>query len=193
MQTVIDNILVSYEILGSKGKNTILILHGWKNSLKNWEEIGKKLSIENKVILLDLPGMGNSSMPKSAFDTYDYADIINKFIVKLELKKLTLIGHSFGGKIGVIIAAKNPEIKKLILVDISGINNKNPINSLKRILFKSVKIFLPESVSKKNSESDVVRRLQKRRKSIRHFQKDSSSRYLKRCIKNKNSDFNNLG
>jgi pimeloyl-ACP methyl ester carboxylesterase len=149
MQTVIDSILLNYEILGSKNKNLILILHGWKNSLKNWEEVGKKLSEKNKVILVDLPGMGNSTTPKTVFDTYDYANLINKFILKLKLKQITLIGHSFGGKISVVVSQKNKDIKKLILVDISGINNKTLSTNLRIYLAKTLKFVLPQQISKK--------------------------------------------
>ncbi len=149
MQTVIDSILLNYEILGTKNQNVILILHGWKNSLKNWEGIAKELSQKNQVILLDLPGMGNSSTPKSAFDTYDYADIVTKFIQKLNLKGITLIGHSFGGKIGVIVASTNSNVNKLVLVDISGIIEKSLARSIKTGIFRTTKIFLPKSISKK--------------------------------------------
>ncbi len=152
MQTVIDNILINHEILGQKNQNTVLILHGWKNSLKNWEEVSKKLSVKNKVILVDLPGFGNSSMPKKQpFDTYDYAQTMNKFIEKLNLNNITLIGHSFGGKTGVIMASTNPNLKKLILVDISGIINRNLLVSVKKYLFKLIKLFLPQNMTDKFS------------------------------------------
>lgn len=154
MQTVIDNILINHEILGQKNENTILILHGWKNSLKNWEEVGKKLSNKNKVVLVDLPGFGNSSVPKNQpFDTYDYAQTINRFIEKLNLQNITLMGHSFGGKIGTIIASDNPKIKKLILVDNSGITNRNIVTSLKMYVFKIIKFFLPKKLSEKFSNT----------------------------------------
>jgi len=154
MQTVIDNILINHEILGQKNANTILILHGWKNSLKNWEGVGKRISVKNKVILVDLPGFGNSSIPKNQpFDTYDYAETINKFIEKLNLRDITLIGHSFGGKIGTIIASNNPRIKKLILVDNSGITNRSIVTSLKMYLSKITKFFLPKTLSEKFSNT----------------------------------------
>ncbi len=149
MQTIVDSVLISYEILGTKNKKTILILHGWKNSLKNWEEVGKKLAIKNKVVLIDLPGMGNSSLPKETFDTYDYAKLVNKFIEKLNLKNITLLGHSFGGKIGIIVASKNSVINKLILVDNSGIKQKTLLKFIKTAFYKIAKIFLPKKITMK--------------------------------------------
>jgi pimeloyl-ACP methyl ester carboxylesterase len=155
MQTVIDSILINYEILGAKNKNVILILHGWQNSLKNWENVAKNLSKNHLVILMDMPGFGNSSMPKNrVFDTYDYAEIVNKFIDKFELEKLTLIGHSFGGKTSVIAASNNPKIKKLILVDSSGIKEYSFMVSSKIFLSKLFKNILPQTVLKYLSSDD---------------------------------------
>ncbi len=154
MQTIIDGILTNYEIFGDKNKNTLLILHGWKNSFKNWEEIGEKLSAGNKIVLLDLPGMGGSSMPTKTFDSYDYAEFVNKFIQKLKLTNLSLMGHSFGGKIGLIAAEKNSKISKLILVDISGIENRSLMTSLRINLSKVFKIFLPKKFSNSFGSSD---------------------------------------
>src|SRR5581483_11907029 len=116
MQTIIDGLLANYEIKGEKNKNSILILHGWKRSLNDWQEVAKTLSSKNKVIILDLPGMGASSKPNTPFNTYDYADFVDKFIAKLQLKNVTLVGHSFGGRTAIIQASKNKAISKLVLV-----------------------------------------------------------------------------
>jgi pimeloyl-ACP methyl ester carboxylesterase len=147
MQTVIDDILINYEIIGDKNENVTLILHGWQNSLKNWMEVGKNLSQNRKVVLMDMPGFGASSIPKNrVFDIYDYAQIVSKFINKFELEKITLIGHSFGGKTGIVVASTNNRIKKLILVDSSGINDYSPITSAKILLSKIFKNILPKNL-----------------------------------------------
>lgn len=149
MQTVIDDILVNYEILGTRNSEVILMLHGWKRNLKDWKIIAEKLSANKKLVLVDLPGFGSSSAPKMGFDTYDYAKLINALIRKLKLYNITLVGHSFGGKVAVVVASKNDSIKKLILVDASGIDEKSFISSLKIILSKIIKPvtkFLPEKV-----------------------------------------------
>ncbi len=154
MQTIIDNILINYELFGAENKRTILILHGWKNSLKNWENIAISLAKENKVVIIDLPGFGNSSLPiKRPFDTYDYAELVNKLVEKLDLKNVILAGHSFGGKISVIVASNNTNIRKLVLIDISGINEKSSMLSVKKYLFKLGKIFLPKNIAEKLSKS----------------------------------------
>lgn len=141
MQVIIDELLINYEVMGTNSQSTIIILHGWKRSLEDWKFIAKSLSSSYKVVLIDLPGMGLSSMPAKTLSTYDYADIINSFVQKLDIKNFTLIGHSFGGKIATVLASKDTNIKKLILVDASGMNIKNLFVNLKISLSKTLKLF----------------------------------------------------
>ncbi len=70
---------------------------------------------------LDFPGFGKSAMPAKDFTVADYAEIVRRFIEKLELKNVILVGHSFGGRVGIKLASKYPgTIDKLVLVDSAG-------------------------------------------------------------------------
>jgi len=153
MQIVVGETLLNYTILGNQNKESILILHGWGRSSKDWVDIGVEFSNDYKVILLDLPGFGGSSLPaKSIFDIYDFQKIVSEFINNLHLNKVTLIGHSFGGKIGIVLAAKSNILKKLILINSSGIETKQLniviLNWLASNLKPLIKI-LPELVRDK--------------------------------------------
>ena len=126
MQVVVANILLNYQILGNKRGRPILILHGWGRTLNEWVPVGKKLSEKYRVILLDLPGFGGSSLPpKKKFDIYSYQKVVKKFIKKLGIKNVTLMGHSFGGKIGIVLTAKSNLVNRLILVNSSGVESKS--------------------------------------------------------------------
>lgn len=151
MQKVVDKCLLNYEVFG-KGKENVLILHGWGRSLDDWRSVARKISIDRKVILLDLPGFGNSSEFESDADTYDYVKIVVDFIKEMNLKDLILIGHSFGGKISVVVASENGSIKKLVLIDASGVEEKNLLTKIQIFFTKKIKYFrfiLPKSVMKK--------------------------------------------
>lgn len=148
MQTIIDKNLINYEALGTN-KNTILILHGWKRSLNEWRGIAASLSEKNRVVLIDLPGFGNSTNPeKEIFDLFGYAGLINKFINKLKLRNIILIGHSFGGQLSIAIASKNKKVRKLILVDTSGIRKRSLVTKIKILVAKAFKnaFFIPKSI-----------------------------------------------
>lgn len=81
------------------------------------------LSSENVTsYALDLPGFGRSALPRGAFTIHDFAEVVADFIHKLDLKKVILVGHSFGGRVSIKLAAEHPDlIDKLILVDSAGI------------------------------------------------------------------------
>lgn len=97
-----------------EGKNTIVLLHGWGQNIEMMRPIGDKLIKENRVIIVDLPGFGESNEPDTVWTMYDYAECIHKLLESLKVKKPILAGHSFGGKISLIYASKY-EIDKLIL------------------------------------------------------------------------------
>lgn len=157
MQIISDNILTNYTILGGKNKKNILFLHGWGRNFKDWLNIAQNLSKKYKVILLDLPGFGGTKIPpENTFDTYDYANFVSSFIKKIRLTKTTLIGHSFGGKISIVLAAKYPEFfEKLILVSASGVEEKTLYVKLRNRLFKSLKL-LPFPQKIKSTISNIL-------------------------------------
>lgn len=110
------------EAVGEK-KEKLLFLHGWGSNSTLWFTSCLPLAEKGyELYFLDLPGFGKSQMPNHSFHLDDYATIVTQFIAKLEIEKLTLIGHSFGGKIAVRIASKNTvSLSGLILVDSSGL------------------------------------------------------------------------
>lgn len=151
MQIVIDGLLTSYQVLG-EGKNTILLLHGWQRSSREWIPTAKNLADKYKIVLLDLPGFGNTPRPKETYSIFDYATFVEHFLQKLEIKKVTLIGHSFGGRIGIILAYKTTLLEKLILVDAAAVEKKSLVVQTKiainKLAIAPVKLFFPNYVEK---------------------------------------------
>lgn len=127
MKILVDNININYEILG-EGKD-ILVLHGWGADIRAIKPIADALSGKFKVWLLDLPGFGQSDMPPENWDVYSYADFVKKFADTMEIVNPILIGHSFGGRLSIILAAKKLMIPpKIILVDSAGIKPKRGVD-----------------------------------------------------------------
>lgn len=149
MQLVVDGLLTSYQIVG-KDEKTILILHGWQRSLSEWMPVAKKLAQDYTVILLDLPGFGLTPRPKESYSIYDYAKFVEHFLNKLEIKKVMLIGHSFGGRIGIILGSKSRLLDKLILVDAAAVEKKSLLVQAKitfnKLAILPVKLFFPHQV-----------------------------------------------
>lgn len=103
--------------------------------------VSKSAGQQYSIYAIDLPGFGQSSTPKEVWAVGDYAEVVKGFIEKLELKNITIVGHSFGGRIGIKLAAKYPSlISKLILVDSAGFAMES---SRKNLLGATAKIAKP--------------------------------------------------
>jgi pimeloyl-ACP methyl ester carboxylesterase len=136
----IEGIELNYIIEGSG--ETVLILHGWGASIASVRPIVNILSGTHRVIALDLPGFGSSGTPKEVFGSFHYADILKIFIDRLGIERLSLVGHSFGGKLSIILSARYPDlIDKLVLIDSAGLIPRRTIKyHLKVKGFKLMKL-----------------------------------------------------
>lgn len=135
----IENMNINY-ICEGEGEN-ILVLHGWGANIDTIMPIVNLLKDHFKVYALDLPGFGKSDKPEFPFNSQDYSRIVKKFMDLMEIKKATLIGHSFGGKVSIILAVNHPErVERLVLIDSAGIPPKRSIKYyLKVYSFKTLK------------------------------------------------------
>lgn len=123
----IDGININYETFGV-GKD-LLILHGWGANINAVMPMVNAWKDKFKVWAVDLPGFGKSDMPDENWNVYSYANLVKKFIDKTRIKNPILVGHSFGGRLCIILAAnKMTEPEKIILVDSAGVKPKHGID-----------------------------------------------------------------
>ena len=93
----------------------LLFVHGWGGSSASLLPLARLVS-GCETIILDLPGFGRSNSPDPSWGVEEYANLVYQFCRQLGLKNATYFGHSFGGSLGIYLAATKPElIKKLIL------------------------------------------------------------------------------
>lgn len=120
--TIIDDLLLNYYVLNGKQTKSVLFLHGWRSESSLWEKTMNVLAQAGfTVYALDLPGFGGSQYPETAYGVTEYVEIVKKFILKFNLTPVILIGHSFGGRISIKLAAYNPDlVSKIVLVDSAG-------------------------------------------------------------------------
>ena len=108
-------IKINYKDFGNKDGNTIVYLHGWGQNIAMMEPIAKPFEKTHRLIILDLPGFGNSDEPETAWTLDDYVEMVKELLSDLKINKPNLIGHSFGGKISLLYASKY-EVNKLMLL-----------------------------------------------------------------------------
>ena len=63
-----------------KGENTVVLLHGWGQNISMMQPVGDKLQKNNRVIIVDLPGFGETKEPEDIWTMYDYADCIKQLL-----------------------------------------------------------------------------------------------------------------
>src|SRR5258708_38189547 len=119
-QIIVKDWLISYlhfqiEMTGAR---SVLFLHGWRSNKEILQPVIAQLQNQFNIYGLDLPGFGGSQTPQKSLSVGDYANVVGEFIRKLELKRVILVGHSFGGRVAIKLAANHPAtVEKLILVD----------------------------------------------------------------------------
>jgi len=148
MIITIDGIRTFYCRLGS-GRQTVLFLHGWHQNygFEKYQKLLDCLSKKFTVIALDLPGFSQTDLNSIPWTVFDYADFVAKFITHLKLKSFILAGHSFGGRLSLILSTNSvisSLITHLILIDSAGLEIKN----LKTKLILSLSRFTPKPIKK---------------------------------------------
>jgi pimeloyl-ACP methyl ester carboxylesterase len=122
----IDGMQVHYK---DEGKGfPIVLIHGTASSLHTWDAWTTELIKTNRVIRMDLPAFGITGPNATAdYSIQAYTRFLHTFLNKIQVDSFYLSGNSLGGNIAWNYTAEHPEqIKKLILVDASGLLTNKP-------------------------------------------------------------------
>ena len=109
--------LLHSTIIGSG--SPLLILHGYFGMSDNWKTLGNKYAENFEVHLIDQRNHGRS-FHSDAFDYELLVEDLHFYIEYHKLSKVTLLGHSMGGKVVMLFAVSYPDyVDKLIVADIA--------------------------------------------------------------------------
>jgi len=140
--TLVDGITLAYVDEGSG--DPVVLLHGWGGQAASMTPLIAALRDRYRVITFDLPGFGGSSPPPVPWGTPEYAVFVERAVASLGITRATYIGHSFGGRIGIWLAARSPEaVQALVLIDAAGI--KPPVTfrrRMRQLLYKTARTVL---------------------------------------------------
>ena len=101
---------IHYKVEGKLHQHTIVLLHGFTESLDIWDDFSAELSVDFKVICIDLPGHGNSGCIGDAHTMELMADVVKTIIDKEKVNECVIIGHSMGGYVALAFAEKYPDV-----------------------------------------------------------------------------------
>lgn len=115
----VNGLNIFYREAGDVTKPTILLLHGYPTSSHMFRNLITDLSVQYHVLAPDYPGFGRSDQPliKDFEYTFDnMANIVEGFLIELDVKKYSIYLMDYGAPIGFRIAAKYPErVESLII------------------------------------------------------------------------------
>jgi len=134
----INGIKINHQIIGEG--DPIVMLHGWGANITLLQPLADKLvTLGYQIYMLDLPGFGESDDPPIPHTIFDYTKFCIAYFDYFSLDQVYLFGHSFGGRLGLILASDyRDRIIKMVLSDSAGIKTQAPFGS--RIRLQSYKL-----------------------------------------------------
>ncbi len=151
----IDGVRLHFRDSGEVDLRPIIIMHGWGCNADTMASVENIFKGKMRVINVDLPGHGQSSEPPEVWGVEDFTVLIEKLIDKLGLERPSLAGHSFGGRIGILLSSRR-DIDKLLLIDAAGIKPKRSFSYYRKVYsFKAMKHILRLILGAKKGEAAV--------------------------------------
>jgi pimeloyl-ACP methyl ester carboxylesterase len=97
---------------------TVLLLHGYAETGRMWKPLALALASRFTVVAIDLPGIGDSSIPAAGIDMTTSAKRIHEAVRKLGYERTRVVGHDIGLMVAYAYAAQYPnEVESLTLMD----------------------------------------------------------------------------
>lgn len=178
----IEGLSLHYRDSGEEKLRPVVIMHGWGCTLDTVRSIEELFRGKMRTINVDLPGHGLSSEPSSVWGIEEFTGLIESLIKKLNLKSPSLIGHSFGGRISILLGSRN-DVDKILLVDAAGIKPKRSLGYYRKVYtFKAMKHIVNLLFGKKKG-GEILNRMRARKGSADY--RNSSPRMraiMSKCV-----------
>ncbi len=142
-----------YTVQGSG--SPIVLMHGWGCNLTTLASIETVAAENHTVYNVDFPGFGKSEEPSEVWGVEKYTQLIEAFIKLENIENPILIGHSFGGRVGILYSSRN-KVKKLILVDAAGVKPRRSLKYYFKVYtYKIGKCLMPLIYGKKGAQKRI--------------------------------------
>ncbi|MFB4316821.1 alpha/beta fold hydrolase [Actinomadura sp. 21ATH] len=89
--------------------DTVVLLHGFPQHWYEWRHLIPELAADHRVVAIDLRGHGWSDAPPDGYAKEEMARDVLAVMDALDLDRVKLVGHDWGGWIGFLLCLKAPE------------------------------------------------------------------------------------
>jgi pimeloyl-ACP methyl ester carboxylesterase len=98
----------------------VVLLHGWPQTWHEWRKVMPLLAGRYRLIVPDLPGLGDSSRPADGYDKKTLALDLREMCEQLQLDRFHLVGHDWGGPTAFALAcAHAAAVRTLTILDVT--------------------------------------------------------------------------
>src|SRR5579863_2934992 len=115
----VDGVGIFYREAGPKDAPTIILLHGFPSSSREFDTLMPLLATRYHLIAPDFPGFGQSDAPPPSSYSYTFdhlAKTTSEFLEALKIAKCVFFLHDYGGPVGFRVMLANPERVEALIV-----------------------------------------------------------------------------
>jgi len=115
----VEGVNIFYREAGSKDTPTIVLLHGFPSSSREFDPLIPLLATRYHLIAPDFPGFGHSDAPPPSSYTYTFdnlAKTTTAFLDKLKIDKASFYLHDYGGPVGFRVMMARPDRVQALIV-----------------------------------------------------------------------------
>lgn len=104
-----------YEVFG-KG-HPVILLHGYQGSWGLWQATMEFLGASYRTYAVDFWGFGESGARRSSYAVDDFVSLVDQFMEQMGIARAPLVGHSMGGTVCLLVAARHPQrVEKAVAI-----------------------------------------------------------------------------
>lgn len=174
---------VFYKFEGEGQGRPLVLLHGWGRSGDDFEEFISFLP-NRRILTIDFPPFGRSGSNLKDWNIYTYVSMVISLCEHLKINEADFLGHSFGGRIAIILSCVRRSLVHLcILVDSAGLKPKRSIKYKLNLSFYKLnrKLGLPVKDRSSADYKALSPAMKETFKSIVNTHLDNYAKHMKTC------------
>ena len=143
-----------YTVEGT-GSQAVILMHGWGCDHTTLASIEQLLTGSFTVYNVDFPGFGDSTEPPVEWGMEQYTAIIEQMVKAERISRPIMMGHSFGGRVGIVYASRN-DVDKLVLIDAAGVKPRRSLKYYFKVYsYKAYRRLLPLLVGRNRADNII--------------------------------------